>query len=75
MSLAIIVTTNEGNVIAADSMETYRNAIGDSRMGSENRMKLFQLNKKVGAVACGISFLENKNILQELENKKSKRSQ
>jgi len=67
MSLAIIVTTNEGNVLAADSMETYRNAIGDVRMGSETRMKLFQLNKHVGAMACGISFLENKNIQQHIQ--------
>lgn len=71
MSLAIIVTTNEGNVIAADSMETYRNAIGDVRMGSETRMKLFQLNEHVGAVACGISFLENKNIQQHIGQFKS----
>lgn len=71
MSLAIIVTTNEGNVLAADSMETYRNAIGDIRMGSENRMKLFQLNRKVGALACGISFLENKNIQQHIHNFKT----
>lgn len=66
MSLAIIVTTNEGNVMAADSMETYRNAIGDIRMGSESRMKIFQLNQHVGAMACGISFLENKNIQQHI---------
>jgi len=71
MSLAIIVTTNEGNVLAADSMETYRNAIGDVRMGSETRMKLFQLNKHVGALACGISFLENKNIQQHIHQFRS----
>lgn len=66
MSLAIVVTTNEGNVMAADSMETYRNAVGDVRVGSDTRMKLFQLNKHVGAMACGISFLENKNIQQHI---------
>ncbi len=71
MSLAIIVTTNEGNVLAADSMETYRNAIGDVRMGSDTRMKIFQLNKRVGAVACGISFLENKNIQQHIHRFKN----
>ena len=61
MSLAIVTTTNEGNILAADSMETYRNAIGDVREGSQTRMKLFQLNSRVGGIACGISFLENKN--------------
>lgn len=66
MSLAIITTTNEGNILAADSMETYRNAIGDVREGSKTRMKLFQLNSRVGCVACGMSFLENKNIHQQL---------
>lgn len=66
MSLAIITTTNEGNILAADSMETYRNAIGDIREGSQSRMKLFQLNKRVGAVACGLAFLENKNIQQHI---------
>jgi hypothetical protein len=66
MSLAIVTTTNEGNILAADSMETYRNAIGDVREGSQTRMKLFQVNKRVGAVACGMSFLENKNIYQHM---------
>lgn len=66
MSLAIVTTTNEGNILAADSMETYRNAIGDVREGSQSRMKLFQLNSRVGAVACGLAFLENKNIQQHI---------
>lgn len=66
MSLAIVTTTNEGNILAADSMETYRNAIGDTREGSMTRMKLFQLNQRVGAVACGLAFLENKNIHQQI---------
>jgi len=66
MSLAIITTTNEGNTIAADSMETYKNTIGDTREGSMSRMKLFRLNSKTAAVACGLSFLENKNIHQHI---------
>jgi len=66
MSLAIITTTNEGNIIAADSMETYKNTIGDTREGSMSRMKLFRLNSRTGAVACGLSFLENKNIQQHI---------
>lgn len=66
MSLAIITTTNEGNILAADSMETYRNSIGDIREGSMTRMKLFQLNSRTGAVACGLSFLENKNMQQQV---------
>lgn len=66
MSLAIITTTNEGNILAADSMETYKNSIGDIREGSQTRMKLFQLNSRIGAVACGLSFLDNKNIQQHV---------
>jgi len=66
MSLALIITTNEGNILAADSMETYRNSIGDIREGSMSRMKLFKLNSRIGAVACGLSFLENKNIYQQI---------
>jgi hypothetical protein len=66
MSLAIITTTNEGNIIAADSMETYKNSIGDTREGSMSRMKLFRLNSRTAAVACGLSFLENKNIQQHV---------
>lgn len=72
MSLAIITTTNEGNILAADSMETYRNAIGDTREGSMTRMKLFQLNSRIGAVACGLAFLENKNIYQQILRFKQK---
>ncbi|MCC7197377.1 hypothetical protein IT413_04260 [Candidatus Peregrinibacteria bacterium] len=67
MSLAIVTTTNEGNILAADSMETYRNSLGDTREGSQTRMKLFQLNKRVAAVACGLSFLENKNVQQHIK--------
>jgi hypothetical protein len=66
MSLAIVTTTNEGHILAADSMETYKNAIGDVREGSQSRMKVFQLNKLVGAAVCGLSFLENHNIEQHL---------
>lgn len=68
MSLAIVITTNEGNILAADSMETYRNAIGDVREGTGSRMKLFQLNKKSGAMACGLSFLNNKTIQQHIDH-------
>lgn len=67
MSLAIITTTNEGNILSADSMETYRNSIGDTREGSQTRMKLFQLNSRIGAVACGLAFLENRNVQQHIQ--------
>lgn len=66
MSLAIVTTTNEGNILAADSLETYTNSKGDTREGSQTRMKLFQLNSRVGGVACGLSFLDNKNIYQHI---------
>lgn len=66
MSLAIITTTSEGHILAADSMETYKNAIGDVREGSLSRMKLFQLNRLVGAVACGLSFIQDRNIEQHI---------
>lgn len=67
MSLAIVTTTNEGNILAADSLETYRNSIGDIREASQTRMKLFQLNSRVGAVGCGLSFIESKNIQQHVQ--------
>jgi hypothetical protein len=70
MSLAIVTTTNEGNILSADSMETYRNTLGDTREGSQTRMKLFQLNKRIGAVACGLSFLENRNVQQHIQELK-----
>ena len=50
MSLAIITTTNEGNILAADSMETYRNAMGDTREGSMTSMKFFQISSRVGTL-------------------------
>ena len=68
MSLAIVTTTNEGHILAADSMETYKNAIGDVREGSQSRLKVYELNKMVGAAFCGLSFLENHNIEQHLNN-------
>lgn len=66
MSLAIVTTTNEGHVLAADSMETYKNSIGDVRNGSFSRMKIFQLNKDAGITVCGLSYLDGKSIGQHL---------
>ncbi len=67
MSLAIVVTTNEGNIIAVDSLETYKNAIGDIREGSKYRQKLFKINKNIALAYCGISFIDNKTINQHIE--------
>jgi len=68
MSLAIVVTTNEGNIIAVDSLETYKNAINDVREGSTNRVKLFKLNKRIAIATCGLSFINNKTIYQQIQD-------
>lgn len=57
MSLAINVATSSGQVLAADSRQSYKNQLGASRIGSDNASKLFQLSKRVGCVVTGIAFL------------------
>lgn len=57
MSLAIITSTPEGIVFAADSRQSYRNRKGMARIGSDNVTKLFQINDRVGVAVTGAAFL------------------
>lgn len=71
MSIVINTTTPEGIILAADSRQSYRNMKGMARIGSENAMKLFQINRRIGVGIAGLAFLvENgvpKNLSQFIE--------
>lgn len=66
MSLVINTTTPEGIVLAADSRQTYRNLKGMARIGSDNALKLFQINNRIGVGITGLAFLEEDGILKNL---------
>ncbi len=66
MSLVINTTTPEGIVLAADSRQTYRNLKGMARIGSDNALKLFQINDRVGVGITGLAFLEEDGVLKNL---------
>lgn len=68
MSLAINAVTSSGMVLVADSRQSYRNQKGQSRIGSDNASKLFQLNKMVGVAVTGIAFLSEKGELKNVSN-------
>lgn len=71
MSLVINTTTPEGIVLAGDSRQSYRNMKGMARIGSENAIKLFQINRRVGVGITGLAFLPEggvqKNVSQYIE--------
>lgn len=67
MTLAISTTIPEGQILAADSRQTYTNKKGQVRIGSENASKIFQLSETVGATTSGMAFLEGKNISQQIK--------
>ena len=71
MSLVINTTTPEGIVLAGDSRQSYRNMKGMARIGSENAIKLFQINRRVGVGITGLAFLPDegvqKNVSQYIE--------
>lgn len=66
MSLVINTTTPEGIVLAADSRQTYRNLKGMARIGSDNALKLFQINSRIGVGITGLAFLEEEGVLKNL---------
>ena len=66
MSLVINTTTPEGIVLAADSRQTYRNLKGMARIGSDNALKLFQINNRIGIGITGLAFLEEGGVLKNL---------
>jgi len=67
MTLVINTTIPEGQILAADSRQTYTNKKGQVRIGSENASKIFQLSETVGAATSGMAFLEGKNISQQIK--------
>ncbi|MGZ4159742.1 MAG: hypothetical protein ACXVNF_02930 [Neobacillus sp.] len=71
MSLVINTTTPEGIVLAADSRQSYRNMKGMARIGSDNAIKLFQINQRIGVGITGLAFLPEegvqKNVSQFIE--------
>ncbi|MFZ0442877.1 MAG: hypothetical protein WAL81_09605, partial [Methanobacterium sp.] len=66
MSLVINTTTPEGIVLAADSRQTYRNLKGMARIGSDNALKLFQINSRICVGITGLAFLEEDGVLKNL---------
>lgn len=71
MSLVINTTTPEGIVLAADSRQSYRNMKGMARIGSENAIKIFEINRRIGVGITGLAFLPEgsvqKNVSQFIE--------
>jgi hypothetical protein len=57
MTLSLATLTSYGIVLTADSRQTYQNAAGMTRIGSDSAMKLFQLNNKTAVVIAGRGFL------------------
>lgn len=66
MSLAINTTTPEGLVLAADSRQSFRNRKGQSRVGSDSAVKIFELSKSMGLLITGPAFLEEDGILKNI---------
>src|ERR1017187_7595078 len=65
MSLCIAALTPSGIILTADSRQTYRNNAGMTRIGTDNAVKLFQLNKKAAVVIAGRAFFaDSKGIVK-----------
>jgi hypothetical protein len=61
MTLIIGALTASGIVLTADSRQTYRNAAGAVRIGSDNAVKLFKLTDRCGVAISGRAFLRGAN--------------
>ena len=59
MSLTICVTTPEGIVLAADSRQSYQNAVRASRIGSDSATKIFPVDENIGITVAGPAFLSD----------------
>jgi 20S proteasome alpha/beta subunit len=66
MSLAIVTTTTEGIVIAADSRQSYRSQRGMTRIGSDSAQKVFQLNDQLGFAITGLAFLPENEVQKSI---------
>ena len=58
MSIIISVRTSEGVVLAADSRQSYTNARGNTRVGTDYGAKVFQLTSRIGVATFGWAFLQ-----------------
>lgn len=58
MSIIISITTPEGVVLAADSRQSYTNARGNTRVGTDYGSKVFQLSPRIGVATFGWAFLQ-----------------
>jgi len=56
VTLSLASITYSGIVLTADSRQTYRNVAGMTRIGTDNAVKLFELNRKAGVVVAGRAF-------------------
>lgn len=66
MSLCITTLTPSGIILTADSRQTYRNNAGMTRIGTDNAVKLFQLNEKAAVVIAGRAFFaDSKGIVKD----------
>ena len=61
MSILITACIPEGLVLAGDSRQTYLNARGSGRIGSDFGTKVFQLNPRIGVTTFGWAFLQPQN--------------
>lgn len=66
MSLAINTTTPDGLILAADSRQSFRNRKGQSRVGSDSAVKIFELSKTIGLLITGPAFLEEDGVLKNI---------
>lgn len=66
MSLAINAATPDGLVLAADSRQSFRNRKGQSRVGSDSAVKIFELSKTIGLLITGPAFLEEDGVLKNI---------
>lgn len=58
MSIIISVAVPDGIALAADSRQTYTNAGGNSRIGSDFVSKVFQLTPRIAVATFGWGFLQ-----------------
>jgi len=61
MSILIAACISEGFVLAGDSRQTYLNARGSGRVGSDFGTKVFQLTPRIGVTTFGWAFLQPQN--------------
>lgn len=59
MTLSITSITTSGIALTVDSRQTYFNQARMTRIGTDNAVKLFKLNKEMGVVIAGRAFFSD----------------